>query len=104
MSGVEPMLRMWTLIANTFGESLRRKVIWVTLGGTLVFSIQSIVTFFQVRGLTVAELMQAKAAELAGTAVLFQNWTRASILLSIALGSLVLPWEFQQRTILTVLA
>jgi Cu-processing system permease protein len=99
------MNKVVTIARNTIGEILRRKILWVGVGATLVFSLQSIAILFDnPTALSAADLMMRKSFAINGTITLFQNWTRAAIILSAALGSLVLSWEIQQRTILIVLS
>src|SRR6516165_5275094 len=104
MSGALTMHRIWAIALNTISDIFRRKVLYVGIAATLVFELPSIADFFFSRSMSAAEFMQSALLHQRGTINFFTIWTSASIYLGIGLASVVLSWELQARTILTVLA
>lgn len=98
------MHRIWTIALNTISDIFRRKVLYVGIAATIAFELPAIADFLFSRSMSASQFVQNTLLHERASIGFFTVWTTASIYLGIALASVVLSWEMQERTILTVLA
>lgn len=98
------MHRIRTIALNTISDIFRRKVLYVGIAATIAFELPAIADFLFSRSMSAAQFLQNALLHQRAAVNFFTVWTTASIYLGIALASVVLSWELQEKTILSVLA